>query len=50
MNMLKLSLPEDERLMKEIEMISSNIHPSIKTTSDFPSKNITMKIPLLLRV
>ena len=31
------NIPEDERTMKELEKIGSSIHPSVKTTSDYPS-------------
>ena len=41
------SVPEDERTMRELEKIGSSIHPSIKTTSDFPSNNADRKMPLL---
>ena len=41
------SIPEDERMMKELEKIGSSIHPSIKTTSDYPSNNNDKKMPLL---
>ena len=41
------SLPEDEITMRELEKIGSSIHPSIKTTSDFPSNNADRKMPLL---
>ena len=40
-------VPEDERTMKELNKIGSSIHPSIKTTFDFPSKNQNLKMPLL---
>ena len=38
---------EDERTMKELSKIGSNIHPSIITTYDCPSKNTDQKMPLL---
>ena len=41
------SVPEDDRTMRELEKIGSSIHPSIKTTSDFPSNNADRKMPLL---
>ena len=41
------NIPEDERTMKELEKIGSSIHPSIKTTSDYPSKSVDNKMPLL---
>ena len=45
---VKLELePEDERTMKEMAKIASSIHPSIRTTADFPSNNTDKKMPLL---
>ena len=41
------NIPEDEGTMNELSKIGSSIHPSIKTTFDFPSKNVDKKMPLL---
>ena len=40
--------PEDERTMTEIAKIGSSIHPSIRTTADFPTNNTDKKCLCLI--
>ena len=40
-------LPADERTMKVLQSIANSIHPSIRMTIDYPSKNAGGKVPML---
>ena len=43
--------PLDERNMEFVREVANNIHTSIQVTNDFPSKNVSKKMPILdLRV
>ena len=41
------NIPSDERTMKLIQAIANSIHPSIRVTIDYPSKNEDNKVPML---
>ena len=40
-------VPADERSMKLLQEIRSHIHPSIRLTTDYPSKNEDGKVAML---
>ena len=40
-------MPDDERTMKLIQAIANTIHPSIRMTIDYPSRNEEGKVPML---
>ena len=40
-------IPDDERTMKFLQSVANTIHPSIRSTIDYPSRYVDGKVPML---